>query len=34
LRLGRYLGTSPEFWMNKAARAEVGKEIERTVSAA
>ncbi|MBI4989892.1 MAG: HigA family addiction module antidote protein [Rhodocyclales bacterium] len=38
LRLARYFGTSPDFWMNlqtsydvKIARAAVGKDIERTV---
>lgn len=38
LRLARYFGTSPDFWMNlqssfdvKKARESVGKEIERTV---
>lgn len=38
LRLARYFGTTPDFWMNlqssydvKKARESVGKEIERTV---
>ena len=38
LRLARYLGTSPEFWMNMQslhdltkAKAEVGKAIEREI---
>ena len=38
LRLGRFFGTSPDFWMGlqtsydvKKARDAVGKEIERTV---
>jgi len=38
LRLARYFGTTPEFWLNlqaaydlKKARAQAGKRIERTV---
>jgi len=41
LRLGRYFGTGPEFWLNLQvnhdlgkAKAEHGEEIERTVTVA
>ena len=41
LRLGRYFGTGPEFWLNLQvnhdlgkAKAEFGDEIERTVTVA